>query len=686
MPVLGQRIGQVLAAGEIAVDPPATSRCCATTTTSSPSGPAPSTCRWPSWWTGSGTGWRTGGSATSELNYRRFFDVDTLAAVRVEDPEVFDATHGLLLDLVDAGSWTACGSTTRTASPTRAATCAGWPTRPAARGSSWRRSSRARRRCRRTGRAPGPPATTPSPRVGGLFVEPPRPVRCRPRWSDFAGERPRPAARLRPRGRPAPSARSSRHSLRRDAPADRPAGRHLPRRHPAARPHPARPGGRSSSCWWRWTGTGRTSSRASRRRRRVGRWSSAAADVAPRAAAGGGARRRSTSSRDLVLGREAGSAGRAATRPRRAHRAVPADLRPGDGEGRGGHRVLPLAPAGRAQRGRRRPGPVRRRRPRSSTRSANRLQAHWPATMTTLSTHDTKRSEDARARLSVLSEMPVEWGAAVRGWHAASAPLRRPVLTDPPSTCSGRCWWPRGPVAAGRSPRSGCSVPREGDARGQAAHLVDRGRTPPYERAVAAFAAACSRDESCSRRPRVLRSTADLGAGGGARPEARAADDAGRARRLPGHRARRPVAGRPGQPAAGRPGARAPAPGPAGPRARRPEHVDDEKLLVTSRALRLRRDHPDAFVGEGAGYMPVATTSGNAVAFSRNGSDGARGRHRRHPARSRAGRARRVGRAHGGAARGPLDRRADRPHGRRRAGRADRDVLVDLPVALLVRD
>ncbi|MGI5952618.1 MAG: malto-oligosyltrehalose synthase, partial [Brooklawnia sp.] len=41
--------------------------------------------------------------AAEELNFRRFFDVDTLLAVRVEDPEVFDATHALLLELFDAG-------------------------------------------------------------------------------------------------------------------------------------------------------------------------------------------------------------------------------------------------------------------------------------------------------------------------------------------------------------------------------------------------------------------------------------------------------------------------------------------------------------------------------------------------------------------------------------------------------
>jgi (1->4)-alpha-D-glucan 1-alpha-D-glucosylmutase len=40
----------------------------------------------------------------------------------------------------------------------------------------------------------------------------------------------------------------------------------------------------------------------------------------------------------------------------------------------------------------------------------------WPHTMNATSTHDTKRGEDARARLNVLSEMPDEWEKAVRSW------------------------------------------------------------------------------------------------------------------------------------------------------------------------------------------------------------------------------------------------------------------------------
>ncbi|MFL6121811.1 malto-oligosyltrehalose synthase [Actinophytocola sp.] len=49
---------------------------------------------------------------------------------------------------------------------------------------------------------------------------------------------------------------------------------------------------------------------------------------------------------------------------------------------------------------------------------ASARAAGWPATMTALSTHDTKRAEDVRARLAVLSEIPDDWAAAVTHWSA----------------------------------------------------------------------------------------------------------------------------------------------------------------------------------------------------------------------------------------------------------------------------
>jgi (1->4)-alpha-D-glucan 1-alpha-D-glucosylmutase len=47
--------------------------------------------------------WRV---AAEEINYRRFFDVNDLAAIRMELPEVFDEAHKLLVDLVRAGAVT----------------------------------------------------------------------------------------------------------------------------------------------------------------------------------------------------------------------------------------------------------------------------------------------------------------------------------------------------------------------------------------------------------------------------------------------------------------------------------------------------------------------------------------------------------------------------------------------------
>ena len=61
---------------------------------------------------------------------------------------------------------------------------------------------------------------------------------------------------------------------------------------------------------------------------------------------------------------------------------------------------------------------------------ANQLRAeHWPHTMLSSSTHDTKRSEDVRARLDVLSEMPRSWAAQVMKWRRINR-NRKPQLSD----------------------------------------------------------------------------------------------------------------------------------------------------------------------------------------------------------------------------------------------------------------
>ena len=45
----------------------------------------------------------------------------------------------------------------------------------------------------------------------------------------------------------------------------------------------------------------------------------------------------------------------------------------------------------------------------------------WPSGMVSTSTHDTKRSEDVRARLAVLSEVTADWAQAVERWSALNA-------------------------------------------------------------------------------------------------------------------------------------------------------------------------------------------------------------------------------------------------------------------------
>ena len=81
------------------------------------------------------------------------------------------------------------------------------------------------------------------------------------------------------------------------------------------------------------------------------------------------------------------------------------------------------------QRGRRRPGRVRRAAGRVPRLRRSPPGAAGRPAMTTLSTHDTKRGEDVRARLAVLAELPGDWTEVVRRWvryRAAARPVARP--------------------------------------------------------------------------------------------------------------------------------------------------------------------------------------------------------------------------------------------------------------------
>ncbi|HEV2667996.1 MAG TPA: malto-oligosyltrehalose synthase, partial [Blastocatellia bacterium] len=63
-------------------------------------------------------------------------------------------------------------------------------------------------------------------------------------------------------------------------------------------------------------------------------------------------------------------------------------------------------------------------------RNRERL-ALWPHAMLASSTHDTKRSEDARARINALSEIPVRWYRAVRRWQDMNRDLKTAIEDQP---------------------------------------------------------------------------------------------------------------------------------------------------------------------------------------------------------------------------------------------------------------
>lgn len=252
---------------------------------------------------------------------------------------------------------------------------------------------------------------------------------------------------------------------------------------------------------------------------------------------------------------------------------------------------------------------------------AARAQHRAPLAMTTLSTHDTKRGEDVRARLGVLSELPLEWAELLERVRAATAEHRSALVDGRTEnllwqTLAGT-WTPDGPLDADRLTAYLTKAMREAKSHtswtavdeAYEAAVLDLARAALAEPAVADAFTAWVRATAPGVRAAVLGTklvqltlpgVADVYQGtevptvalvdpDNRRPVDTAAlaaalrrlDEAGAADRLAG------------------------------------ATPTEEKLLVTSRALRLRRARPEAFVGERAGYVPVPTSTGNALAFAR---------------------------------------------------------------------
>ncbi len=247
---------------------------------------------------------------------------------------------------------------------------------------------------------------------------------------------------------------------------------------------------------------------------------------------------------------------------------------------------------------------------------AHTLQLASPATMTNGSTHDSKRGEDVRARIGVLSQLAGPWRELVHALRSATDAYRSPGLDGRSEnllwqTLAGT-WTADGPI----------------DAERLSAYLIKAAREAKdwttwtsvdtqAESELVWFA------ESVLADPQV----GDLMAGWVRRTTepVRAATLVTKALQLtlPGVADvyqgtetatiglvdpdnRRPVDVAPLAAALARLD-----------EGQRPTDLGDEKLRLTSTLLRLRRSEPDAFVGTRAGYAALPTTTGHAFAFMR---------------------------------------------------------------------
>jgi (1->4)-alpha-D-glucan 1-alpha-D-glucosylmutase len=222
----------------------------------------------------------------------------------------------------------------------------------------------------------------------------------------------------------------------------------------------------------------------------------------------------------------------------------------------------------------------------------------WPATMTTLSTHDTKRSEDVRARLAVLAEIPAEWAAAVRGW-------RDDDIGDEIDGETEYVFWQ---TLVGASPISADRVDAfmRKAVREAKLHTSWLDPNPDYEQRLSGYVHAVLAD---NRRTAAVERWTDTYVAAAARSNTLAqkliqltmpgVPDVYQGQELPDFSLvdpdnRRPVDYDLRRDALVR--------------------LDDPKLLVTTRALQLRRERPNTFAGS---YRPL-TANEHVVAFVRD--------------------------------------------------------------------
>ncbi|MYS84350.1 malto-oligosyltrehalose synthase [Embleya scabrispora] len=228
-----------------------------------------------------------------------------------------------------------------------------------------------------------------------------------------------------------------------------------------------------------------------------------------------------------------------------------------------------------------------------------------PTTMTTLSTHDTKRSEDVRARLAVLAEVPEDWAERVHTWNDWSHPHRSEFRFGPDGYDTYLLWqtlvgaWP---LSADRA------VDYLRKAMREAARVTTwTDPNPDYEAASEAFVRAVLADEELNAD--IAEFVTDL-------------DRPARAVSLGAKLVQLTMPGVPDVYQGGElalytlvdPDNRAPVDF-----GREHGPLDALKSKVTGAALRLRREHPDWFAGGYAPLLARGKEARHAIAFVRGG-------------------------------------------------------------------
>ncbi|NDR54715.1 malto-oligosyltrehalose synthase [Actinomyces sp. 565] len=254
---------------------------------------------------------------------------------------------------------------------------------------------------------------------------------------------------------------------------------------------------------------------------------------------------------------------------------------------------------------------------------AQRVQHDWPATMVTSTTHDTKRSEDVRARIDVLASYSSEWVELVHRLRDLTAGIR-PADLD--GVTENLLWqtlwgtWAPGSadpmtgerlgaylIKAAREQKSWTTwtapdTVREDQLAHYAAALMARADVAEELNEFAALTARAVRDTILANKAMTLTwlGVADVYQGSEVTRTSLVDPDN-----------RRPVAyaGEAGLQAALERVSQAPTDAAMS--------LDDAKLRLTSQLCRLRADRPDTFVGSRSGYRALPTTTACAFAYAR---------------------------------------------------------------------